>query len=153
MSVPTVRNRFAVRMWVIPVALGVLAGCAGPKRRSIPPTRKGAPYSRAVQVGDTLYLAGDGVINPETGKPYDEPREEAHKLMRSFRAALGEAGMTLDDLGTVTVYCSDLSLYETFNEVYRSYFTKEFPARAFVGAGDLLWGMRFEMQGIAVKRR
>ncbi len=39
-----------------------------------------------------------------------------------------------------------------FNEVYRTYFTKDFPARAFIGPGPLLRGGRFEMQGIDVWR-
>ncbi len=58
----------------------------------------------------------------------------------------------MDDLVTVTVYCSDVKHYDAFNAVYRTYFKKEFPARAFIGAGTLLFNARFEMQGIAVKR-
>ena len=53
---------------------------------------------------------------------------------------------------TVQVFCSDVAHYAAFNEVYRTFFTKEFPARAFVGSGTLLFGARFEVQGIAVKR-
>ena len=60
--------------------------------------------------------------------------------------------MTMDDLVYVTVYCPDLSLYGEFNSVYRTYFTGEFPARAFIGSGPLLFGGHFEVQGIAVKR-
>jgi len=30
-------------------------------------------------------------------------------------------------------------------------FSKDFPPRAFIGSGPLLFGLRFEMQGIAVK--
>jgi enamine deaminase RidA (YjgF/YER057c/UK114 family) len=52
----------------------------------------------------------------------------------------------------VTVYCSDVKHYADWNEVYRGYFKKEFPARAFIGSGRLLFDARFEMQGIAVKR-
>ncbi|HEV8524361.1 MAG TPA: Rid family hydrolase, partial [Terriglobales bacterium] len=65
---------------------------------------------------------------------------------------LKEAGMTMDDLVFVQVYCTDLSLFPRFNAVYRTYFAKEFPARAFIGTGSLLLGGRFEMQAIAVKR-
>ena len=50
-----------------------------------------------------------------------------------------------------TVYSPDLSLYGDFNEVYRSHFEGDFPARAFIGSGPLLFGMRFEMQAIAVR--
>ena len=124
----------------------VASGCVSTRIIHIPPTRAGAPYSRAVWVGDTLYLAGDG-------GPHDDAAEEAHALMRSVQATLATQGLTLDDLVSVTVFCSDVSLYETFNEVYRSYFTDHdrMPARAFVGSGDLLWGMRYELQGIAAK--
>jgi reactive intermediate/imine deaminase len=144
--------RIDARLAVSTLCIGALTlgACAHRQVTHLPPTRDGAPYSRAVRVGDTLYLSGDGVIDPETGEPYDDPVVEAHELMQSLQATLAVEDMTLDDLVSVTVYCSDLSLYETFNEVYRSYFTGPMPARAFIGSGDLLWGMRFEIQGIAV---
>ena len=65
---------------------------------------------------------------------------------------LALAQLHMDDLVSVQVFCSDVSYYDTFNEVYRTYFTREFPARAFLGAGTLLFDARFEVQGIAVKR-
>jgi 2-iminobutanoate/2-iminopropanoate deaminase len=109
------------------------------------------PFSDAVLVGNTLYLSGNGGLDPETMKVPDDPREEAQLLMENFKATLALADMTLEDLVSVTIYCPDLSLYADFNEVYRTYFTGDFPARAFIGSGPLLFGMRFEMQGIAVK--
>ena len=141
-----VMRRRMPRLSILILISLVGVGCASPQIVHIPPTRAGAPYSRAVRVNDTLYLAGDG-------EPHDDPIEEAHALMRSVQATLATEGMTLDDLVYVTVYCSDVSLYETFNKVYRSYFTDRdrMPARAFVGSGDLLWGMRYELQGIAAK--
>jgi enamine deaminase RidA (YjgF/YER057c/UK114 family) len=77
---------------------------------------------------------------------------EARVLLDGVQATLAEAGMTMDDLTYVTVYCSDLSLYDDFNKVYRTYFSQEFPARAFIGSGPLIFGAHFEMQAIAVKR-
>ena len=69
----------------------------------------------------------------------------------NFQDVLAMADMDLDDLVSVTIYCPDLSLYGDFNEVYRSFFEGDFPARAFIGSGPLLFGMRFEMQAIAVR--
>lgn len=109
------------------------------------------PFSDAVLVGDTLYLSGSGGVDISTMSTPEDPKDEAKLLMENFKRTLAMADMTLDDLVSVTVYCPDLSLYSDFNEVYRSYFTDEFPARAFVGSGPLLFGMRFEMQAIAVK--
>ncbi len=59
--------------------------------------------------------------------------------------------MSMDDLVSVQVFCSDVKHYAEFNKVYRGYFNSEFPARAFIGVGTLLFGARFEVQGIAVK--
>ena len=109
------------------------------------------PFSDAVMVGNTLYLSGNGGLDVETMTAPEDPKEETRLLMENFKKTLALADMTLDDLVSVTVYCPDLSLYGDFNEVYRSYFDGDFPARAFIGSGPLLFGMRFEMQAIAVK--
>jgi len=109
------------------------------------------PFSDAVLVGNTLYLSGNGGLDLATMSAPEDPKQEAKLLMENFKAALAMADMTLEDLVSVTVYCTDLSLYSDFNEVYRSYFRDEFPARAFIGSGPLLFDMRFEMQAIAVK--
>jgi 2-iminobutanoate/2-iminopropanoate deaminase len=123
-------------------------------RHIVLPNRKDTlPYSDAVLVADTLYLAGKIGIDPETGKPPAELEKEIHFLLDGIKATLKEAGMTMDDLVSVQVFCPDLSLYEKFNEIYRTYFIKDFPARAFIGSGPLLRGGRFEALGIAVRRR
>jgi 2-iminobutanoate/2-iminopropanoate deaminase len=109
------------------------------------------PYSGAVQVKNTVYLSGEIGVDANNQIP-DTPEAEATLLLDSIQKTLNDAGFTMDDLVTVTVYCSDVKHYDSFNKVYRNYFKKEFPVRAFIGAGTLLFNARFEMQGIAVKR-
>ena len=122
-------------------------------RHIVLPSRKDTlPYSDGVLVGDTLYLAGRIGIDPETGKPPAELEKEIRLLLDGMKTTLAAANMTMDDLVSVQVFCPDLSLYEKFNEIYRTYFIKDFPARAFIGSGPLLRGGRFEAQGIAVRR-
>ena len=111
-----------------------------------------APFSDAVLVGDTLYLAGRIGIDPASGKPPADAEQEARLVLDGIKAVLAEAGMSMDDLVTVQVFCPDLSLYEGFIAVYRSYFSGDFPARAFIGSGPLLRGGRFEVQAVAVRR-
>lgn len=113
---------------------------------------RGLPFSDAVLVGDTLYISGRGGVDLATMKVPAAVTDEVKMLMEDFKNVLAQAGMTMDDLVSVTVYSPDLALYAEFNEIYRSYFSKNLPARAFIGSGPLLFGMRFEMQGIAVKR-
>jgi 2-iminobutanoate/2-iminopropanoate deaminase len=105
------------------------------------------PFSGAVLVGNTLYLSG--VLG---GSAAGSAEEAARNALNSIRATLQAAGMTMDDLVSVTVFATDLADYAAFNAVYRTYFTREFPARAFLGAGSLLNNARFEVVGIAVKR-
>jgi len=111
------------------------------------------PFSDAILSGNTLYLAGRLGLDPKTGKAPEKIEDEIKNLLDGEKAVLAQAGMTMDDLVYVQISCTDLSLFDTFNPIYRSYFTtKDFPAREFVGAGSLLRGAHFELQAIAVKR-
>ena len=105
------------------------------------------PFSGGVLVGNTLYLSG--VLG---GPANATPEEAARAAMNSIRATVEGAGMTMDDLVQVQIFAADLADYAAFNTVYRTYFTREFPARAFLGAGSLLNNARFEVLGIAVRR-
>ena len=109
------------------------------------------PFSDAALVGNTLYISGKGGVIPGTRTVPEDPREEARLMMEDFKTTLERVDMSMNDLVYVTVYCTDLNLYSVFNSVYRKYFSKDFPPRAFIGSGPLLFGLRFEMQGIAVK--
>jgi 2-iminobutanoate/2-iminopropanoate deaminase len=111
------------------------------------------PFSDGILSGNTLYLAGRLGLDPKTGKAPEKIEDEIKNLLDGEKAVLAQAGMTMDDLVYVQISCTDLSLFDTFNPIYRSYFTtKDFPAREFVGAGSLLRGAHFELQAIAVKR-
>ena len=147
-----------VRQLITLVAIGLASVAAADEPRterrtfSLPQTEAlGIPISDAVLVGNTLYLSGNGGIDFETMEVPEDPKDEARLLMENVKRTLALADMTLDDLVSVTIYCPDLSLYGQFNAVYRSYLDGNYPARAFVGSGTLLFGMRFKIQAIAVK--
>ena len=108
------------------------------------------PFSGAVWVGPTLYLAGTLGLAPDRSVPATAT-EEAHNVLGNMKAVLEEAGLTMDDLVSVQIFSSDVSDYDAFNAVYRTYFTQTYPARAFIGAGTLLFGARFEVMGIATR--
>jgi enamine deaminase RidA (YjgF/YER057c/UK114 family) len=120
--------------------------------RSVSADADKPPFSGAVLVGDTLYLSGDIGLEPGNQVP-KEAATEARLLMESYEKRLAAAGMTMDDLVYVTVYSSDVSDYAVFNAEYRKHFHHEFPARAYIGAGKLLFGARWEMQGVAIRRQ
>jgi len=107
------------------------------------------PFSDAVWHGDTLYLSGHLGLDPKTGKPGATPEEEARLVLQGIESTLQAAGLTMDNLLSLQIFCSDVSLFEAFNKVYRTFFKGDYPARAFLGSGKLLFDARFEVQGIA----
>jgi 2-iminobutanoate/2-iminopropanoate deaminase len=149
-------------MTIRPVALAfILALCASQAgatadRQFVNGTRSTAraplPFSDGVLVGDTLYIAGHIGIDPKTDRAAEDPRIEAKLVMDRVKATVESAGLTMDDVVTMQIFCTDLGLYDTFNDVYRTYYPHGFPARAFLGANALLRGAHYEVLGMAVRR-
>ena len=138
------------------LALGAHAAAADTDRKFINGERSPAqtlpPISDAVLVGNTLYISGHLSIDPKTGQVPADPKDEAKLVMDRIKRTVETAGLTMDDVVSIQVFCTDLALFDTFNSVYRTYFTHGFPARAFLGAGALLRGAHFEVLGVAVRR-
>jgi 2-iminobutanoate/2-iminopropanoate deaminase len=109
------------------------------------------PYSSGVLVNGTFYVSGTLGVDPATGKVPADAEAEVHLVMDSVKQTLERAGLTMADLVSVTIYCTDLDLYDKFNAVYRSYFQDHYPSRAFIGAAKLVRGARFEIAAVAVK--
>jgi 2-iminobutanoate/2-iminopropanoate deaminase len=110
-----------------------------------------APYSTGVMVDGTFYVAGHLGVDPATGKIPADAEAEARLVMDAVKQTLQSGGLSVADLVSVTIYCTDLDLYEKFNSVYRSYFHDHYPARAFIGVAKLVRGARFEIAAVAVK--
>jgi 2-iminobutanoate/2-iminopropanoate deaminase len=109
------------------------------------------PFSNGVAAGGTFYVAGHLGLDPATGHPGADPETEAHLMLDAVKSTLQKGGLQMDDLVSVTIYCTDIALYDKFNAVYRTYFHGHFPARAFIGVSQLVRGAHFEIAGIAVK--
>lgn len=118
---------------------------------NLPNRPAGLPFSDGVLVGNTLYISGRIGLDPATGAAPADIDAELDLLFAGFQAVLREAGMAMDDLVWVQVYSPDVSLWQQFNAAYVKLFSRDFPARAFLGSGPLLMNGRFEMLGIAVK--
>lgn len=108
------------------------------------------PFSGAVWVDNTFYVSG--MLGLEGGQVPETAEQEATNVLDGIKGVLEGEGLTMDDLMVVQVFASDVADYDAFNSVYRTYFTGEFPARAFLGSGPLLFGARFEVMGTAVRR-
>lgn len=115
--------------------------------------QRNLPFSSGVTVGDTLYIAGTIGVDASSSNKAISAEEEARSAMNQIKQVVEQAGMTMDDVVSVQVFCTDLANYDAFNRVYRTYFHGKYPARAFVGVNHLLFGARYEVMGIAVRSR
>jgi enamine deaminase RidA (YjgF/YER057c/UK114 family) len=96
------------------------------------------PFSDAVLVdGHTLYISGSIGLVPGTTQVPANVDEEIVLLM--------------EDLVSLQIFCPDVSLWEQFNAIYRTFFSGPLPARAFLGSGPLLFGAHFEVINIAAR--
>jgi 2-iminobutanoate/2-iminopropanoate deaminase len=148
------KSRIVAWLATMLVAIALFAAEKEPNRRSInlPGRNPQLAFSDGILVGNTLYLSGRLGLDPKTGQAPPELDQEIRLLLDGVKSVLAQAGMAMDDLVSVQVFCPDLALYDKFNAVYKTYFAGELPARAFVGSGPLLRGAHFEVLGTAVKR-
>jgi 2-iminobutanoate/2-iminopropanoate deaminase len=108
------------------------------------------PYSQAVKVGKTLYASGQIAINPATGEMNmaDIPTE-TRQVMENLKAVLTAANTTFNHVVMTTIFLSDMAHFGAVNEVYGSYFTGDFPARATVAVKTLPRNVNVEIAVIA----
>src|SRR5689334_22652922 len=97
-------------------------------------------YSRAVKVrgGTTVYLAGVGGANNAAGKSLagDFPAQ-VHAVFARIKENLAEAGGTLDDIVTMTVFITDDRYGDQFVELRKQFFTRGYPGSALITVAGL----------------
>ena len=110
------------------------------------------PYSQAIVAGDLLFLAGQGPLDPATGK-YEpgDVKTETQKTFDNVKAILEAAGSSLDKVVKMNVYLRDIKDFAAMNEVYAKQFSQPAPARTTIQAGALPGGISVEIECIAQK--
>ena len=105
------------------------------------------PFSEAVRAGDFLILSGQ--IGNVPGKLELVPGgigPEAARALDNIQAILQRHGASMDDVVKCTVFLADMREWPAFNEVYRKYFPRHFPARSALAASGLVLGARVELE-------
>lgn len=104
------------------------------------------PFSRAVRVGDILYLSGAIGRGPD-GKPPEGIEAQTKATMEDIGETLKLSGLGYGDLFHCTVFLSDMENWAAFNKVYVTYFTPgKMPARSAVGVNGLALGALLEIE-------
>ena len=110
------------------------------------------PYSQAMLVGNTLYISGQLGIDPATGKMVEAgTAAQAEQALKNIMAILMEANMSMHNIVQVQVFLADIADFSAVNEVYKTFFSKPYPARAAFGVAALPAGGSVEILVTAVK--
>jgi 2-iminobutanoate/2-iminopropanoate deaminase len=110
------------------------------------------PFSPAVRVGKWLFLAGQ-IGTDSAGRVVPGGLEpEARQTMNNIRDVLEKTGSSLDRVVKCTVFLADMKEWPAFNEIYKTYFLRHFPARSAFGATGLALNARVEVECIAVAK-
>jgi 2-iminobutanoate/2-iminopropanoate deaminase len=118
-----------------------------------PPTAAPAigPYSPAVRVGNFLFLSGQIPLDPATGQLVDgDVRAQTARVLQNVGELLKAGGAGYSDVVRTTIFLADMNDFAAVNEIYATYFSEPYPARATVQVARLPRDVRVEIDAIAV---
>ena len=109
------------------------------------------PYSQAIRSGNMLYISGQIAIDPKTNLLVNNNIiDEISMVMENLKNILNESNASLDDIVKCSIFLSDISLFDTINNVYGSYFNEPYPARETIEVSKLPKNVNIEISAIAI---
>lgn len=89
------------------------------------------PYSQAIMAGNLIYTSGQLPMDAETGEMVaNDIVLQTRKSLQNVKAILEEAGSSMDKIVKTTVYLSDMANFGKMNEIYKEFFSGDYPARS-----------------------
>lgn len=109
------------------------------------------PYSQAIDAGEMVFVSGQIALDPETGEIKEGIEEQTHQVLRNLKAILNEAGLDFQNVAKFTIFLSSMDDFAVVNDIYASYLSEPYPARATVEVSRLPKDVLVEMDVIAAK--
>ncbi|OZU86995.1 reactive intermediate/imine deaminase [Virgibacillus indicus] len=106
------------------------------------------PYSQAIQAGDFVYISGQIGINPETSEVASGIENQTKQVLENLKAILTEAGADFSQVVKFTIYIKSMDDFALVNDIYGSYLTEPYPARATVEVSRLPKDVLVEMDAV-----
>jgi 2-iminobutanoate/2-iminopropanoate deaminase len=108
------------------------------------------PYSQAVRAGELLFVSGQVPLDPATGQIVAGDIEtQTRRVFDNLAAVLKAGGRSFADVVRTTVFLADMNDFTAVNDVYGTYFSAPYPARATVQVARLPKDARIEIDVIA----
>lgn len=109
-----------------------------------------APYSQAIIANGFVFVSGQGPIDPKTGRiVLGDIKDQTRLVLENIKTILEASGSSLDKAVKCSVFLKDIHDFAAMNEVYKTYFKENPPARTTVQAGDIFGGIGVEIDCIA----
>lgn len=109
------------------------------------------PYSQAIIAGTMIYTSGQLPIDPETGEMVaNDITHQTRMCLKNVKAILEEAGSNMDKIVKTTVFLSDMANFVKMNEVYKEFFSGDFPARSAFQVARLPKDALVEIEVVAI---
>ena len=109
----------------------------------------GFPFSPAVEADGWVFLSGALGTVPGGGLAPGGIGPETRQTMDNIQATLESEGLGWDRVVKCSVFLADIAEWPAFNEIYKTYFDSNYPARSALGASGLALGARVEIECIA----
>jgi len=113
---------------------------------------RGAPYSHVVEAGGFLFVSGVLPIDVEKNlKITDDVKAATELVLSNVKLALESTGSDLDRVVKVTIFLRDMADFSAMNEVYRTFFPVNPPARSCIAVREVPGNYPVEIEVIAIK--
>ena len=109
-------------------------------------------YSQAVKKGPWVFVSGQiPKPSPTSGMIESDATQQIQECLEHLQAVIEASGLQLSDVLKLTVYVTDLGLFQMLNEAMAQRFTKPYPARAVVEVKGLPRGALIELDAICMQ--
>ncbi len=110
------------------------------------------PYSHANKAGNFIFASGQLGLDPATGALVEgDVKAQAKQALQNLAIVLKACGCSLSDVVKTTVFLKDIRDFAAVNEIYGSFFQKDFPARSAIQVAALPKDGLVEIEAIAYK--
>jgi 2-iminobutanoate/2-iminopropanoate deaminase len=111
------------------------------------------PYAQGVRVGNLIFTAGQGGLDPITGQVVSGGiKEQTERTIANLKAVLEAGGSSLGQVVKATVFLKDMNDFAAMNAVYASFFESDsdtLPARTTVEVARLPRNLLVEIEVVA----
>ena len=139
-----------VALLVTIACLGSVEAQTSSKRKAVKTGPPNGIFSPAIIAGDLVFTSGQIGIDPKTGQMAEGMEAQLEQVFRNLTTVLEASGSSIDHVVKATVFLADMNDYNKMNELYRTKFKGDPPARSTVQVARLPRDARIEIEVVAV---